>query len=231
MNNDILNTTILTVEDDIQIRNFIKFVLESNDYNIVTAGSYHEAIEQYLANHIDMILLDLGLPDVDGFELIRKVREFSNIPIIVVSARDQDKEKVKALDNGADDYLIKPFSAAELLARMRLAFRHCKVKEINEKYKVKDLEIDLTKHLVYLNDKELHVTPMEYRLLAVFFKNVGKVLTTSYIIKEIYGANYGSDTQALRTLIASLRRKIEENPVKPKYILTEVGVGYRLMDE
>lgn len=231
MNKDIIKTTILSVEDDVQIRNFIKFALESNDYNVIVAGSYQEAMDAYLANHIDMILLDLGLPDVDGMEMLVKIREFSTIPIVVVSARDQDKEKVNALDNGADDYLVKPFSAAELLARIRLAFRHCQSQSEERKYAIKELVLDPIKHLVYLNDSELHVTPLEYRLLSLFFKNIGKVLTNSFIIKEIYGSNYGDDTSALRTLMAGLRRKIEENPAKPKYIITEIGVGYRMIDE
>jgi two-component system KDP operon response regulator KdpE len=154
--------------------------------------------------------------------------------IIVVSARDQDREKAAALDSGADDYLTKPFSATELMARIRVALRHLhKAGGIRQQTSlaVGGLRIDFDKHLVYLDDAELHTTPMEYNLLALFFRNIGKVLTTKYIIKEIYGIGYGTDTQALRTLMASLRRKIEKNPAKTRYILTEIGVGYRLSDE
>jgi two-component system KDP operon response regulator KdpE len=167
-------------------------------------------------------------------EVIKRVREWSDIPIIVVSARDQDKEKASALDNGADDYLTKPFSATELMARIRVAIRHLHkvggAKQLTI-FAVGSLRIDLDKRLVYLDDAEIHTTPLEYSLLALFFRNIGKVLTTTYIINEIYGVGYGTDTQALRTLMAGLRRKIEKNPAKPRYILTEIGVGYRLIDE
>ena len=180
------------------------------------------------------MLLDLGLPDFDGMEVIKKVREWSEVPIIVVSARDQDNEKAAALDGGADDYLTKPFSATELMARIRVALRHSHRTAVSTQqtvYAVGGLSIDLERHLVFLDGAELHVTPMEYSLLSLFFRNVGKVLTTQYIIREIYGPGYGNDTQALRALMAGLRRKIEKSPAKPRYILTEIGVGYRLVDE
>lgn len=225
---------ILIVEDDIQIRNFIRFALENEKYKVLTSENAAQAMNEIVSEPMDLILLDLGLPDADGMEVIKKVREFSDIPIIVVSARDQDKEKVKALDYGADDYLVKPFSASELLARIRVAFRHLEKigkEEVMQNGKVGELMIDFSKHLVYLKGEELHVTPMEYRLLSVFFKNIGKVLTTSYIIQEVHGKNYGNDTQALRALMAALRRKIEDSPARPRYIMTEIGVGYRLVDE
>lgn len=225
---------ILIVEDDIQIRNFIRFALENEKYKVLTSENAAQAMNEIVSEPMDLILLDLGLPDADGMEVIKKVREFSDIPIIVVSARDQDKEKVKALDYGADDYLVKPFSASELLARIRVAFRHLEKigkEEVMQNGKVGELMIDFSKHLVYLKGEELHVTPMEYCLLSVFFKNIGKVLTTSYIIQEVYGKNYGNDTQALRALMAALRRKIEDSPARPRYIMTEIGVGYRLVDE
>ena len=226
-----IQPVILIVEDDIQIRNFIRFALENEKYKVLTSENAAQAMNEIVSEPMDLILLDLGLPDADGMEVIKKVREFSDIPIIVVSARDQDKEKVKALDYGADDYLVKPFSASELLARIRVAFRHLEKigkEEVMQNGKVGELMIDFSKHLVYLKGEELHVTPMEYRLLSVFFKNIGKVLTTSYIIQEVYGKNYGNDTQALRALMAALRRKIEDSPARPRYIMTEIGVGYRL---
>lgn len=229
-----IQSTILIVEDDAQIRNFIRFALENENYKVLIAENASQAMNTIINEPMDLILLDLGLPDADGMEVIKKVREFSDIPIIVVSARDQDKEKVKALDYGADDYLVKPFSASELLARIRVAFRHLvkiNKEETVQTGKVGELMIDFSKHLVYLKGNELHVTPMEYRLLSLFFKNIGKVLTTSYIIQEVYGKNYGSDTQALRALMAALRRKIEDSPARPRYIMTEIGVGYRLVDE
>ena len=227
------NEQILIVEDDSQIRNFICYSLKQEGFSYITAGTAQGALSTLVTEQVDLMLLDLGLPDFDGMEVIKKVREWSEMPIIVVSARDQDKEKASALDNGADDYLTKPFSSMELLARIRVAIRHLhKAGGARSQtiLAVGGLKIDLDKRLVYLEDIELHTTPLEYSLLSLFFRNIGKVLTTNYIIKEIYGAGYGSDTQALRKLMAGLRRKIEKNPAKPRYILTEIGVGYRLSD-
>ena len=186
------------------------------------------------AEPIDLMLLDLGLPDLDGTEVIRRLRTWSEMPVIVVSARDQDKEKVAVPDLGADDYLTKPFSASELLARIRVALRHMYKQsgaKANPVYQAGELRLDAEKSKVYLGEDEIHVTPMEYSLLLLLFKNQGKVLTTSVILREIWGAGYGQDTQALRTLTAGLRRKIEKNPARPRYILTEIGVGYRLAEE
>ncbi|MDW2796503.1 response regulator transcription factor [Clostridium boliviensis] len=227
------NEQILIVEDDSQIRNFICYSLKQEGFSYITAGTAQGALSTLVTEQIDLMLLDLGLPDFDGMEVIKKVREWSEMPIIVVSARDQDKEKAGALDSGADDYLTKPFSSMELMARIRVALRHLKKAgsiRSQTNLAVGGLRIDLDKHLVYLDDNELHTTPMEYSLLSLFFRNIGKVLTTKYIIREIYGVGYGTDTQALRKLMAGLRRKIENNPAKPRYILTEIGVGYRLSD-
>jgi len=228
------NEMILVVEDDPQIRNFLCYTLHNEEFNYLSVGTAQTALNTIVSEQIDLIILDLGLPDFDGLEVIKKVREWSDVPIIVVSARDQDKEKANALDLGADDYLTKPFSATELLARIRVAFRHyykTSSSTIQTKAHVGELEIDFEKRLVYLNKEVLHTTPMEYKLLALFFRNIGKVLTTKFIIKEIWGTAYGNDTQALRTMMAGLRRKIEETPAQPKYIITEVGVGYRLVEE
>lgn len=224
----------LVIEDDAQIRNFICYALKQEGFSYLTAGTAQGGLSLLVTEQIDLVLLDLGLPDFDGMEVIKKVREWSEIPIIVVSARDQDKEKAAALDSGADDYLTKPFSTTELMARIRVAIRHLyKASNSMEQttFAVGGLKIDLEKHLVYVDDVEVHMTPLEYNLLALFFKNIGKVLTTSYILKEIYGERYGTDTQALRALMAGLRRKIEKSTTKPRYILTEIGVGYRLVDE
>lgn len=229
-----MNQTILVVEDDVQIRKFICYCLENNNYQHITASNGQDALRKIFYENIDLILLDLGLPDMDGVDIIQRLREFSEIPIIVVSARDKDKDKADALELGADDYLTKPFSATELVARIKVAFRHFyryNQVQIQTYYKVKDLSIDLDKRQVYLNDQPIHVTPLEYQLLVLFFKNAGKVLTTDMIIEEIYGKGYGHDTQALRALMAGLRRKIEKNPATPQYILTEIGVGYRMVDE
>ena len=229
-----LHEHILVVEDDAQIRNFICFTLEAEGYVCHTAATAEEAMRLLAAEPIDLMLLDLGLPDLDGTEVIRRLRTWSEMPVIVVSARDQDKEKVAVLDLGADDYLTKPFSASELLARIRVALRHMYKQsgaKANPVYQAGELRLDAEKRKVYLGEDEIHVTPMEYALLLLLFKNQGKVLTTSVILREIWGAGYGQDTQALRTLTAGLRRKIEKNPAKPRYILTEIGVGYRLAEE
>ena len=229
-----MNQTILVVEDDVQIRKFICYCLENNNYQYITASNGQDALRKIFYENMDLILLDLGLPDMDGVDIIQRLREFSEIPIIVVSARDKDKDKADALELGADDYLTKPFSATELVARIKVAFRHFyryNQVQIQTYYKVKDLSIDLDKRQVYLNDQPIHVTPLEYQLLVLFFKNAGKVLTTDMIIEEIYGKGYGHDTQALRALMAGLRRKIEKNPATPQYILTKIGVGYRMVDE
>lgn len=232
MNN--LGECILIVEDDVQIRNFICYSLQSEGYKYITARTAQGALNSLVSEQIDLMLLDLGLPDFDGIDVIKKVREWSEMPIIVVSARDQDKEKANALDIGADDYLTKPFSATELLARIRVALRHLYRQGGGKQLtnvQIGDLKIDYDKRLVYLHNAEIHTTPMEYALLTLLFKNAGKVLTTSFIIKQIWGIGYGTDTQALRALMAGLRRKIENDPAKPRYIMTEVGVGYRLVNE
>ena len=228
------NERILVVEDDKQISNFICFTLKNEGFSCVDAHTGQEAMNKLASEPVDLILLDMGLPDIDGMEVIRNVREWSEMPIIVVSARDQDREKVNALDSGADDYLTKPFSAAELMARIRVAIRHLHKQGGHAQQMdlaVGELRINLDKRLVYLDSEELHLTPMEYHLVSLFFKNMGKVLTTGYIVKEIWGASHGTDPQALRTLMAGLRRKIEKTPAMPRYIKTLIGVGYRLMDE
>ena len=230
----IYNETILVVEDDVQIRNFIVYALKTEGFNCVTAGNAAGALKQLVSENADMMLLDLGLPDADGMEVIRRVREWSELPILVVSARDQDREKAAALDAGADDYLTKPFSATELLARIRVALRHlyrAGVPKLQPVYQVGGLMLDIEKHQSLLDGEPLHLTPMEFNMMALFMKNQGKVLTSAYIIREIWGADYGTDTQALRALMAGLRRKIEKQPAKPRYLMTEVGVGYRMADE
>ena len=228
------NECILVVEDDRQISNFICFTLKNEGFSCEAAHTGGEAMNTLVSEPVDIMLLDMGLPDFDGIEVIRKLREWSDMPIIVVSARDQDMEKVNALDSGADDYLTKPFSAAELMARIRVALRHLYKqggKNLQTDLLVGGLHIHLDKRLVHLDGKELHLTPMEYNLLSLFFKNIDKVLTTGFIIKEIWGVGYGTDPQALRTLMAGLRRKIEQTPAMPRYIKTVIGVGYRLMGE
>ena len=228
---------ILVIEDDQQIQNFMAYALENAGFEVISALNGKDGISQMIMRSPDLILLDLGLPDIDGMDVLKKVREKSEVPIIIVSARDQDKEKVTALDEGADDYLTKPCSATELLARIRVALRHYKrMNTLPEKgddhsiYEYGDLKIDNGAHMVWKKDEEIHLTPLEYQLLLLFIKNPGKVLTYRTILKTIWGEGYGEDTQVLRSVMASTRRKIEENPAKPQYIETEIGVGYRLKE-
>jgi two-component system KDP operon response regulator KdpE len=226
---------ILLVEDEIAICNFISTVLTSNHYNVVRADKGREAIALTASNSPDLILLDLGLPDMDGIDVLKTIRTFSNIPIIVVSARGHEREKVEALDLGADDYITKPFGTSELLARIRTEVRHSRKKQEEtigqtEKVCIGGLCIDYDKRTVKVDNREIHLTPIEYRIIALFSKNLGKVLTHDYIMKEIWGS-YVNENQNLRVNMANIRRKIETNPAEPKYIVTEVGVGYRMVDE
>ncbi len=222
----------LIVEDDAQIRNFINFSLASQNYECVEASNAKAALNLLDGRNYSAVILDLGLPDMDGIELLKKIRSQYPTPIIIVSARDQDNDKVEALDAGADDYLTKPFSVKELLARIRVILRHHKSAHGNAMYyKVADLEIDLDKHRVLLEGKEIHFTPMEYEVLTLLVKNAGKVLTHNYILKEVWGTYLDCDTQTLRVFMANIRRKLEKNPASPRYIITEVGVGYRFTDE
>ena len=229
MNN---NPLILIVEDDNHIKNLISTTLKVNKYNYLVATSGNEAIMLAVSHKPDIILLDLGLPDMDGVEIIKNVREWSNIPIIVISARSEDTDKIDALDFGADDYITKPFSVDELLARIRVATR--RLNSMNEKqaesiFKNGDLTIDYSAGCVYLYDKELHLTPIEYKLLCLLSKNVGKVLTHTYITMEIWGTTWESDVASLRVFMTTLRKKIEQDSVESKYIQTHIGVGYRML--
>lgn len=226
---------VLLVEDEVAISNFISTVLTSNDYSVIKAKNGKDAVSQAASYCPDLILLDLGLPDMDGVEVIKNIRSWSNIPIVVVSARGHEWEKVEALDLGADDYITKPFGTSELLARIRTAIRHSqKVSEEShleaEKICIGNLSIDYKKRIVKVEEKEVHLTPIEYKIIVLLSKNVGKVLTHDFITKKLWGP-YINETQTLRVNMANIRRKIEVNPAEPKYILTEVGVGYRMVDE
>ena len=228
---------ILVVEDDVQIQNFMIYTLENSGFQVEGALNGKDALSSFFMKGADLILLDLGLPDMDGMDILRKIRNTSEVPIIRVSARDQDKEKALALDEGADDYLTKPFSATELMARIRVALRHYKrmttkgdKEEDDLVYEYGDLKIDNRAHVASKKGEEIHLTPLEYQLLLLFIKNPGKVLTYRTILRTIWGEGYGEDTQVLRSVMASTRRKIEENPAKPQYIETEIGVGYRLKE-
>lgn len=230
MNNDVL---FLIIEDDKQIRSFIRSSLEVHQYKTVCAATGQEALNLTALRNPDVIILDLGLPDLDGLDIIRSVRTYSQVPIIVVSARDQDKEKIEALDAGADDYLTKPFSIHELLARLRVILRRqaTAAPELPVPFQNGELVIDFIRHLVFLSGKEVHFTPMEFNILALLAKNPGKVLTHGNILRAVWGSYMDSDAQSLRVFMANIRRKLEEDPAKPKYIITEVGIGYRLADD
>ncbi|MEG1887735.1 MAG: response regulator transcription factor [Oscillospiraceae bacterium] len=224
---------ILVVEDDAAIRNLISTTLETHDYKFRTAKSGEEAILEAVSYNPDIILLDLGLPDMDGVDIIKKIRSWSNTPIIVISARSEDSDKIDALDAGADDYLTKPFSVEELLARLRVTLRRLnfgdKFSMADAAFTNGDLKIDYAGGCVYLSDTELHLTPIEYKLICLLSKNVGKVLTHSFITNEIWGTAWDNDVSSLRVFMATLRKKIESDPSSPKYIQTHVGVGYRML--
>ena len=225
---------VLVVEDDIAVRNLITTTLETHRYRFQTAQNGEAAILEAASHNPDVILLDLGLPDIDGIDVIRKIRSWSLTPIIVISARSEDMDKIEALDAGADDYLTKPFSVEELLARLRVTFRRLSYQNTSENIQNSifvngGLKIDYAAGCVYLEGNELHLTPIEYKLLCLLSRNVGKVLTHTYITKEIWGSAWESDVASLRVFMATLRKKIEKDTSAPKYIQTHVGVGYRML--
>lgn len=226
---------ILIVEDEEGISNFISAILTSNGYNVIKTGKGSEAISLTASHVPDLILLDLGLPDIDGIEVLKNLRKWTVIPIVVVSARGHEREKVEALDLGADDYITKPFGSAELLARIRTELRHSQKKSDigsaqTRSITVGALHIDYEKRYVQLEGEKLHLTPIEYKIIVLLSKHIGKVLTHDFLIKEIWGP-YTNETQTLRVNMANIRRKLEKNPAEPKYIITEVGVGYRMVEE
>ena len=227
--------TVLIVEDETGISSFIKAILSANEYDVLITDKGKTGISMAASYCPDIILLDMGLPDIDGMEVLTSIRQWSRIPIIIVSARGHEREKVEALDAGADDYLTKPFGTAELLVRIRTALRHShdalQSKGLqDERFRVGALEIDYEKRLVHVDGAEIHLTPIEYKILVILSRNAGKVLTHDFMMKEIWGP-FEKDNQALRVNMANIRRKIEDNPAQPKYILTEVSVGYRMIEE
>ncbi len=224
---------VLVVEDEPQMRRFIRSSLSTHDYSLIEAQTAKEALALTSSRNPELILLDLGLPDLDGIELTRKLREWSHTPVIVLSARGREDDKVAALDAGADDYLTKPFGVNELLARMRVALRHAQAKN-GTSSPILDfghLRIDLERREVRLAEREVHLTPIEYKLLVLLAKNAGKVLTHGHILKEVWGVAYANQTHYVRVHMAELRKKIEEDPARPKLLVTEPGVGYRLRDQ
>lgn len=225
---------ILVVEDDSAVRNLITTTLETQSYRFLSASNGEAAILEAVSHNPDIVLLDLGLPDMDGIEIIRKIRSWSTMPIIVLSARSEDTDKIDALDAGADDYLTKPFSVEELLARLRVTQRRLIAAEglITSQQTVFQngaLTIDYAAGCAYLDSEEMHLTPIEYKLLRLLAKNVGKVLTHTYITKEIWGSSWDNDIASLRVFMATLRKKLESAPNSPQYIQTHIGVGYRML--
>lgn len=228
MINDI---SVLVIEDDKSIQNFIRITLKSKGYNSVFADDGLTGISYFYANNPDIILLDLGLPDIDGMEVLSQIRKESDIPIIVVSARGMEQEKVAALDEGADDYLTKPFHAGELLARIRVALRHKSgMMKQEAAFELDGFYMDFEKRRLIVRGEEVHVTPIEYKMLKLLVLNAGKVLTHHFIQNEIWGYDTNDDYQSIRVFMANIRRKIEEDSANPRFIITEVGVGYRFTE-
>ncbi len=226
------NAYILIIEDDPTILNFLSISLKTKGYRFLVAENGLSGISLFLANHPDLILLDMGLPDIDGLEVLRQIRTTSDLPVIVVSARGQEREKVEALDLGADDYITKPFSIEELLARVRAALRKRTVQSgAKKEFCLDGLRIDFEKRRVMVDGQEVHLTPIEYKLLELMVENRGKVLTHGYLTKQVWGYGYNDDSPSLRVFMANIRRKIEKDTARPRYIMTEVGVGYRFADE
>lgn len=225
---------VLVVEDDRPVRNLIVTTLKSHDYRYLTAENGKTAIMEASSHNPDIVLLDLGLPDIDGAEVITNIRGWSNMPIIVISARSEDSDKITALDAGADDYLTKPFSVEELLARLRVTQRRLLLlKSSNDAgkpvFQNGELKIDYAASCVYLKGEEMHLTPIEYKLLCLLSHNVGKVLTHTYITMQIWGSSRENDIASLRVFMATLRKKLEPKKTSPQYIQTHIGIGYRML--
>ena len=228
--------SVLVIEDEKSICDFIAKTLNASDYKAVTAGSGKEGLAILTSALPDLVLLDLGLPDMDGIDIIKQTREWSSLPIIVISARVQEREKVAALDAGADDYITKPFGTDELLARIRTAIRHSN-KIVDDKvnstrpYSARGLVVDFGKRLVTVEGKEIHLTRVEYKIVSMLAQNSGKVITYSSLIEQVWGPYADDNNRILRVNMANIRRKIEKNPGEPEYIFTELGVGYRMVED
>ncbi len=224
--------TVLLIEDEKNICQFVTTSLESSNYRVITAITGSTGLNLAASQCPDIILLDLGLPDMDGMDIIEKIRSWSAVPIIVISARIKEDEKVKALDLGADDYITKPFGNSELMARIRTSLRHTATSSGSNTptFKAKGMVIYYEKHKVTIDGEEVHLTQIEFKLLSLLSRNSGKVLTYSYIMEHIWGPYVDSNNQILRVNMANIRRKIEKNPAQPQYIFTEIGVGYRMID-
>ena len=225
---------ILVVEDDAPVRNLITTTLKAHEYKFMIAPNGESAIMEASSHNPDIVLLDLGLPDMDGVEVIKRIRTWSNMPIIVISARSEDCDKIEALDAGADDYLTKPFSVEELLARLRVTQRRLAVMQAGTMTNAAlftngNLKVDFAAGCAYLKGEELHLTPIEYKILCLMARNVGKVLTHTYITQQVWGSSWENDIASLRVFMATLRKKLEAEQDSPQYIQTHIGIGYRMM--
>jgi two-component system, OmpR family, KDP operon response regulator KdpE len=222
---------VLVVDDDHQIREALRRGLKARGYEVLSAGNGETALDILSGASVDVVVLDLGLPGIDGHEVIRRLRSFSDVPVVVLSVRESQSEKVTALDAGADDYVVKPFGMDELLARMRAALRRARPEEARPKLRFSELEIDLGRHLVHLGGQPVHLTPTEYRLLEALATNAGKLLTHSWLLRRVWGPAYDRESHYVRVYMQQLRQKLRDNPGRPRYIITEPGLGYRWKPE
>jgi two-component system, OmpR family, KDP operon response regulator KdpE len=222
---------ILLIEDEPQMRRFLRITLKTQGYRLVEAATAQEGLMQATTRNPDVVLLDLGLPDLDGLEVTRRLREWAQTPIIIISAREQEQDKVRALDAGADDYLTKPFNAGELLARIRVSLRHAVRRSADRQeavFTLHNLRVDLSQRQVFVDDKEVHLTPIEYKLLTALIRHAGKVITHRQLLQEVWGPAYANEVQYLRVYMTQLRHKLEADPARPRFLMNEPGIGYRL---
>ncbi|HEX9778533.1 MAG TPA: response regulator [Geopsychrobacteraceae bacterium] len=227
-------TLILLIEDEPQMRRFLRVSLQSQGYRLIEAETGSDGLVQVASRQPAIILLDLGLPDIDGLEVTEKLREWTTTPIIVISAREQERDKVRALDAGADDYLTKPFGADELLARIRVSLRHRARQEAGQDtpvFQAGKLQVDFNKRQVLLDGEEIHLTPLEYRLLTTLIRHADKVVTHTHLLREVWGPRQANQVQYLRVYMAQLRQKLEDDPARPRFFINEPGIGYRFKSE
>lgn len=225
-----IKPTVLVIDDELQIRRLLRVCLDANGYRVLEAPTGHEGLAEAAQHRPDVVVLDLGLPDMDGVMVLKRLREWSKVPVVVLSVRDREEDKVKALDNGADDYLTKPFGTEELLARLRVAMRHAQPSSDSAVFHSGRLEVDLTARVVKVEGRDVRLTATEYALLRLLVQHAGKVMTHQQILREVWGPDYIDQTQYLRVYMAHLREKLEAEPSKPSLLLTEPGVGYRLVE-
>lgn len=223
--------SVLVIDDEAQIRRLLQLALESNEYKVILTGNGHDGLTRAAMDKPDLIILDLGLPDVDGIDILKKLREWATMPILILSVRHTEEDIIAALDGGADDYLIKPFRTGELLARVRTALRHHQAEPAEHIFTFGEVVVDLAAHTVKKNDEFIKLTATEYSLLSLFVRHAGRVLTHRYILEQVWGHAYADETQYSRVYLAQLRKKLEDDPANPKLFLTESGIGYRLAAE